>query len=228
MKEGPNPVLGYVLGMVALIGGTVLSTGRVTTEINPLPLETVTAANQSGCVRQAMNVTSLSTYRTNTHFTTTLTSTGLQGDPLIISGTVYASDRITPLPGARIEVWHADAFGQNDSIRPFAFRGQFLADAEGNYRFSTIRSGRFRIDCRFLPAQIHYRVTYLDNPPFSTTLFFEGDPYLAEVVPSEPSAIVSLITRIGSTGPVLHATFDVILPGNSPLPASFPGLVFHF
>ena len=63
-----------------------------------------------------------------------------------------------------------------------------------------------------MPAHIHYRVSYLDNEPLLIILFFEGDPYLADIPPVEQTHIKSLTTEVGPDGLVLHTIFDIVLP----------------
>jgi protocatechuate 3,4-dioxygenase beta subunit len=147
-------------------------------------------------------------YLPNAPLTTTLASPDLKGERLIISGTVYASDRVTPLPAVQIEVWQADADGRYGRLR-----AQMQTDAEGRYQFTTVKPGHYKVDCRPMPAHIHYRARYLDNEPLFLTLFVEDDPYLTNL-PVGPASLRPLATWAGADGPVLHTTFDIVLPVN--------------
>ena len=93
-------------------------------------------------------------------------ATGLPGDPIKVSGHVYGGeDTSTPLPGARIEIWHADASG---SYHPnaggdasdfradeLALRGYVLASGSGYYEFTSIYPGKYPGRCR----HIHVRAS---------------------------------------------------------------------
>ena len=137
--------------------------------------------------------------------TTTLVPNGLilPGSPLIIFGTVYASDCATPLPNALIEVWHADVAGQYDNSLPFILRGQLRTDAKGRYQFTTIKPGRTIIGQDTIPANIHYRVSFKAHPPLYTQLFIAGDPLLAQFPLATSSLIITLTEQVGAEGTLL-------------------------
>lgn len=217
--EDLKTVLFYILGLAGLIIASVIFTRQAEVVVNELPtatpanqvawkptITTSTEINQPDCVFTAMSITY--SYIPNAPFTTTLASPDLKGDRLIVSGTVYASNRVTPLPGALIEVWQANAEGRYGRLR-----GQMWTDVEGHYEFTTIKPGHYQVDCLPMPAHIHYRITYLNNDPIFQTLFFQGDPYLTNIL-IEPTFIRPLTARMGSDGPVLDATFDIALPVN--------------
>ena len=220
--RGLKTVLFYILGLAGLILASVMFTGPGEVEVGEFVPATPagqttreefevtaarpTGADQSDCAVKAMSINY--SYQPDAPLTTTLISPDLTGERLIISGTVYASDRVTPLPAARIEVWQADAGGRYGHLR-----AQMQTDAGGRYHFATIKPGHYKVDCRPMPAHIHYRVSYLDNKPLFLTLFVADDPYLTNL-PVEPASIRSLVTRAGVDGPVLHAMFDIVLPVN--------------
>ena len=206
--EDLKAVLFYLLGLAGLIVASILFTGQAEVVVNELSTVTPIKAGQSDCVPTAMTIAYI--YTPNSPYTTTLAPPDLKGDRLIVSGTVYSADRVTPLPGALLEVWQADAYGQFERLR-----AQMQTDANGRYEFTTIKPGHYKVDCQFLPAHIHYRVSYLDSQPLLTSLFFAGDPYLAHIPPVKQAHIKSLTADVGSDGPVLHTTFDLILSVNS-------------
>ena len=65
------------------------------------------------------------------------------GHTLIMHGTVYGADN-KPLPGAQVEVWHANTkgfyshFDPTGEQKPFNMRRTIIADAQGRYKFQSI------------------------------------------------------------------------------------------
>src|SRR5215472_10289015 len=112
------------------------------------------------------------------------------GERIIVSGRVLDEDS-RPVPGTLVEIWQANAAGrylhkvdQHDApLDPnFTGCGHVLSDAEGRYRFVTIRPGAYPWNNHpnaWRPAHIHISVF---GPAFATRLvtqmFFPGDPLL--------------------------------------------------
>jgi len=109
------------------------------------------------------------------------------GERLIVTGQVFATDGVTPIPGASVYVYHTDAKGYytpgtNDNRNP-RLRGYMRTDSKGGYEFNTIKPGPYPNNR--IPAHIHYVV---NAPGFSERVFeivFEGDPNLDDRVRSE-------------------------------------------
>jgi len=117
-----------------------------------------------------------------------------QGEPLgeriVVSGRVMDEDS-RPVANTLIEIWQANAAGrylhevdQHDApLDPnFTGCGRIITDAEGRYRFVTIRPGEYPWRNHYnawRPAHIHFS---LFGPAFVTRLvtqmFFPGDPLL--------------------------------------------------
>jgi len=74
---------------------------------------------------------------------------GKAGTPLRLQLTVADATRCTPIPGAVVEIWHADAqgaysgFGAGASNRTF-LRGSQVTDANGVATFDTIYPGWYQ------------------------------------------------------------------------------------
>ncbi|MBE2315946.1 catechol 1,2-dioxygenase [Solirubrobacter sp. CPCC 204708] len=118
-----------------------------------------------------------------------------QGEPLTLSGRVTDAEG-TPLAGAVLDVWHADAegfySGFHPDLPPGIFRGKVIADAEGRYEVNTILPAPYTIPhegptgamvaaCEWhpwRPAHIHLIVDAPGHEPLITQLFFEGSDYL--------------------------------------------------
>jgi protocatechuate 3,4-dioxygenase beta subunit len=112
------------------------------------------------------------------------------GERIILTGRVLDEDS-RPIPHTLIEVWQANAAGrylhkQDQHQAPldpnFTGRGHTLTDAEGRYRFVTIKPGAYpwgNHPNAWRPAHIHVSVF---GPAFATRLvtqmYFPGDPLL--------------------------------------------------
>jgi protocatechuate 3,4-dioxygenase beta subunit len=113
-----------------------------------------------------------------------------QGERIVVSGRAL-DENGKPIPGMLIEIWQANAAGrynhvvdQHDApIDPnFTGGGRCLTDANGNYRFLTIRPGEYPWRNHYnawRPAHIHFS---LFGPAIVTRLitqmYFPGDPLL--------------------------------------------------
>jgi protocatechuate 3,4-dioxygenase, beta subunit len=112
------------------------------------------------------------------------------GERIIVSGRVL-DENSRPLPHSLVEIWQANAAGrylhkrdQHDApLDPnFTGAGHTLTDAEGRYRFLTVRPGEYPWGNHYnawRPAHIHFSVF---GPAFATRLvtqmYFPGDPLL--------------------------------------------------
>jgi catechol 1,2-dioxygenase len=141
------------------------------------------------------------------------------GDRLIVRGHVLGPDCATPLAGAVLDVWQADAQGSyHGPAEQYRLRGRLQTDAEGRYELFTIRPGAYRIGDRFRPAHIHMIVTHRAHAPLTTQLYFKGDPYLAPndacgaaCKSGDPGRIIGLRKEGKMGGEFLAGMFDVVL-----------------
>jgi hydroxyquinol 1,2-dioxygenase len=116
------------------------------------------------------------------------------GEPLAVTGQILDADR-QPLPGALVEVWHANTEGRYENQDPdnqpeHNLRGRFTADAQGRFHFRTIRPGGYALPddgpvgqlARRLglsldrPAHIHFAVTAPGHCRLVTAIFDGADP----------------------------------------------------
>ena len=120
---------------------------------------------------------------------------GLPGDPTLVSGRVLTVDG-KPIPGAQLDVWHADAEGFYDVQRPeldvMRLRGKFRTDAQGKFWFWTTRPTEYPVPTdgpvggmlnkmnrhAYRPAHIHTIVSAPGYEPVTTHIFVKGDRYL--------------------------------------------------
>ncbi|HEX4627314.1 MAG TPA: protocatechuate 3,4-dioxygenase subunit beta [Gemmatimonadales bacterium] len=161
------------------------------------------------------------------------------GERIVVSGRVLDEDG-RPLRGALIEIWQANAAGryahEGDAhaapLDPhFRGLGRLLTDADGGYRFLSIKPGAYpwrNHPNAWRPAHIHLS---LFGRGFAsrlvTQMYFPGDPLLPldpiyGSVP-DPAARDRLICRfdIETTVPehALGYRFDVVLRGRESTPA---------
>jgi protocatechuate 3,4-dioxygenase, beta subunit len=160
------------------------------------------------------------------------------GERIIVSGRVLDADG-RPVPHSLVEIWQANAAGRylhsNDNHAApldlnFTGAGRTLTDANGGYRFVTIKPGAYpwrNHDNAWRPAHIHFS---LFGHAFATRLvtqmYFPGDP----LFPSDPisqsvpdvKARERLIANfdLDSTEPewALGYRFDIVLRGREATP----------
>ncbi|MDR7481101.1 MAG: protocatechuate 3,4-dioxygenase subunit beta [Armatimonadota bacterium] len=154
------------------------------------------------------------------------------GERIIVTGRVL-DERGAPMPGTLVEIWQANAAGRyrhradqhHAPLDPnFLGWGRFLTDADGVYRFVSIRPGAYpwlNHPNAWRPPHIHFS---LFGPTWTsrliTQMFFPGDPLLAldpifNAVPA--GARDRLIARYAHdvTQPeyALGYRFDIVLRG---------------
>jgi protocatechuate 3,4-dioxygenase beta subunit len=99
---------------------------------------------------------------------------GKPGTPLRLDLTVVDVDSCTPIPGASVEIWHADAtgnysgFGAASSNTTF-LRGIQTADSSGKVTFRTIYPGWYQGRA----VHIHVKAHKGGNEVHTTQLFFD-------------------------------------------------------
>jgi len=160
------------------------------------------------------------------------------GERIVVGGRVLDGDG-RPLRDTLVEVWQANAAGRYAHagdrhpapLDPnFSGAGRCLTDAEGRYRFTTIKPGAYpwgNHDNAWRPAHIHFS---LFGRAFAqrlvTQMYFPGDPLLAHdpiynAVPDR-SARERLISRfdLETSEPdwALSYRFDIVLRGREATP----------
>jgi protocatechuate 3,4-dioxygenase beta subunit len=154
------------------------------------------------------------------------------GERIIVTGRVL-DDTGRPVPHTLIEVWQANACGryvhiadQHDApLDPnFLGGGRCLTDADGRYRFKTIKPGAYpwgNHHNAWRPNHIHYSLT---GPTFLsrlvTQMYFPGDPLLDldpiyQGVPdgARQRMISTFSIDVTEPGYALGYTFDIVLRG---------------
>ena len=160
-----------------------------------------------------------------------------QGERIIVTGRVLDGAG-RPLAGQLIEVWQANAAGryahkadQHDApLDPNFFGGgRCLTDAQGRYRFSTIKPGAYpwgNHDNAWRPNHIHLS---LFGPSLEsrlvTQMYFPGDPlldldpiYLGTPEAARHRLVSRFSLDVTEPGFALGYEFDIVLTGSSPTP----------
>lgn len=162
------------------------------------------------------------------------------GHTLIMHGTIYGADG-KPVPGAQVEVWHANTkgfyshFDPTGEQKPFNMRRTIIADAQGRYKFQSIvpvgygcppdgptqalldQLGRHGNR----PAHIHLFVTANGHRKLTTQINIDGDPLVFDdfayatreglVPPLVERSDAASIQANGLSGPFAEIEFDLTL-----------------
>jgi len=160
------------------------------------------------------------------------------GERIIVSGRVL-DENSRPVPHTLVEVWQANAAGRyphkadrhDAPIDPnFSGAGRALTDAEGRYRFVTIRPGEYPWRNHYnawRPAHIHFSLfgrAFLTR--LVTQMYFPGDPLLPYdpmymSIPDE-RARVRLVSQFDWENTVpehaLAYRYDIVLRGREATP----------
>jgi protocatechuate 3,4-dioxygenase beta subunit len=131
---------------------------------------------------------------------TSFLESGIEGTRLVLAGSVLATD-CTPVAGALLDFWHADAQGEYDN-EGYRLRGHQFADGRGRYRLETIVPGVYTGRTR----HIHVKVQAPDRPVLTTQLYFPGEPGNDSDSIFDPSLLVEL-----RRGKIAAARFDFVL-----------------
>jgi protocatechuate 3,4-dioxygenase, beta subunit len=160
------------------------------------------------------------------------------GERIIVTGRVLDAFS-QPLAGTLVEIWQCNAAGrykhegdQHDApLDPnFLGNGRMLTDAQGRYRFTTIKPGAYpwrNHHNAWRPAHIHFSVHgHSIVQRLVTQMYFPGDPLLAldpifnSAPTSEAKARLIAHFDIETTQPewALGYQFDIVLRGAKSTP----------
>jgi protocatechuate 3,4-dioxygenase beta subunit len=156
------------------------------------------------------------------------------GERIIVSGRVLDANN-RPVPNTLVEVWQANAAGRYAHDRDrhdapldpnFSGVGRTVTDAQGNYRFVTVKPGAYpwrNHDNAWRPAHIHFSLFGRSfTQRLITQMYFPGDP----LFPFDPiynsvrdeRARQRLVSRfdLATTEPewALSYKFDIVLRGS--------------
>ncbi len=113
--------------------------------------------------------------------TVTLATEKDEGEPMIISGTVFGADGKTAAPNVLIYLYHTDMYGiygRAGQHKHGKFRGWLLTDAKGRYEFRSIRPASYPNTT--FAAHVHMTITDADHrEDWIDSILFEGDRFIS-------------------------------------------------
>ncbi|HZZ91504.1 MAG TPA: hypothetical protein VFE23_03025 [Usitatibacter sp.] len=160
------------------------------------------------------------------------------GERMVVSGRLV-DESGRPIRDSLVEIWQANAAGRYDHpgdrhdapLDPnFHGLGRTFTDAEGRYRFMTIKPGSYTWQNHpfaWRPQHIHFSL--LGNAPIQrliTQMYFPGDPLL-DIDPiynsipdaaARPRLVAQLALETGVEGVALGYRFDIVLAGAQATP----------
>ena len=150
------------------------------------------------------------------------------GTPLSFSGQVTDVDGTT-LPGATVEMWHADDDGFYSQFAPdipeWNLRATVVADDRGRFEIHTMQPAPYQIptdgSCGKLiaaagwhawrPAHLHLKVSAPEHRLVTTQLYFPGDPHNEDDIASAVKPELMLDVRPAGSGSGNEVTYDFVL-----------------
>lgn len=146
----------------------------------------------------------------------TIVSEKEPGEPMIISGTIYAPDGRTPLEGIDLFVYQTDASGvystsgNGGDNRNTRIHGLVRSGADGRYEFRTIKPGSYPGSRN--PAHIHAYVSGTGYPEYWIDEYhFSDDPFVTDGMRSKAGTegFSSIITLTRGADGILRGIRDI-------------------
>jgi catechol 1,2-dioxygenase len=153
---------------------------------------------------------------------------GEPGTPLLFQGQVTGVDGKV-LPGAVLEIWHADDDGYYSQFAPdipeWNLRGTVIADDDGRFAISTIQPAPYQIptdgSCGTLiaaagwhawrPAHLHLKVSAPGCRPVTSQLYFTGDEHIEDDVATAVKPELILAPVPAADGDGKQVTYNFVL-----------------
>ncbi len=110
-----------------------------------------------------------------------LASSKDEGEPMIVTGTVYKPDGKSAAPDTLIYFYHTDMYGiygRNNEPKHGRYRGWMLTDKHGRYEFSSIRPASYPNTT--FAAHVHMTITGVDRAEdWIDSILFEDDKFIS-------------------------------------------------
>ena len=159
-------------------------------------------APRAQCTAGTLQQTEGPFYTPNTPRRAVLREPGTIRPPLVFQGLVVDRE-CRPLPGAVVDVWHADEDGVYDNAG-FRYRGHQFTDAAGAFRFETVRPGLY-------PGRtphIHVKVQGEGTRLLTTQVYF---PDLAQANARDRIYRDDLLVQLTRSAEGWSSRFDFVL-----------------
>lgn len=152
----------------------------------------------------------------NVTWRTALSVTSDDGEPMVISGTIYSSDGKTFAPNVLVYFYHTDKFGiygREGQPKHGRYRGWMLTDEKGRYEFSSIRPASYPNST--ISQHVHMTLTGTDfREDWIDSILFDGDPFLTDrerASVGKRGGFQPIVTLIKGPDGISRATRDIQL-----------------
>lgn len=137
-------------------------------------------------------------YKPNAPFRENLAPGETQNMKLTVQGRVLRSDCRTPIAGAVLDIWQANASGRYEEEW---YRGKVRANEKGEYRFGTVIPKGYGEGTGFRPPHIHFKVLEGEQELITSQMFFPDavgwteEAYIVRLEKKEENGTVTLVAH---------------------------------
>lgn len=162
-------------------------------------------------------------YRPNAPLRKNLILPKSKATPLILKGSIFKEDGISPIENALVEIWHCDEHQVYDNTsEDYHYRGGQKTNELGNYEFKTIIPVPYKAnpvdEASWRPAHIHMRVSVPNQQDLITQLYFSGGKYIdTDKWASTPQAANRILDLKKNSSGVNEIIFNAVLNPEIPL-----------